>query len=129
MIPLLPIDIEAELQAYLADKGYNCAAVPLPRNFDSNLPFVLIERVGGRAETEISLSNQVAFDVYAETFKSATETANALSYDISQLVGGVIGERAVYNVEISALPYNNPDDRHPTTPRVTLSLLISLRGR
>lgn len=105
------------------------AAPPVPESLGSNLPLVIPERIGGSRYSLVLDAHSVAFDVYAATWGEAQEAAGQVVAAISELPyrSGLAG--AYYSSEITTLPYNNPDPRHPDIPRVSVNAQVITRAK
>jgi len=121
------IDIEAGLQALLVADKWTACAPPLPPTLGSSLPLVAVYRTGGTRALFVQDEHAVTFDVYAADDAAAMESADALTAWASALEGRDIGGEPCHLVEIGALPYNNPDPRHPTLARASFSARIRTR--
>ncbi len=119
------IDIEAGLQTLLALEGWSASAPPIPATLGESLPHVAITRTGGSRTLMVQDAHSVALDVYAATEAGAMEAADELTAWAVSLtaVGGV----PVHRVELTALPYDNPDPRHPNIARATFTVRILTR--
>ena len=78
--------------------------------------------------TAVLENNSVDFDVYALTESDAMETASELCGWIRDLEGETV-ETTCYASEVTSLPYNNPDPRHPNLPRTTIKAQILVRNK
>lgn len=121
------IDIEGGLQARLEADGWASCAPPLPSTLGSTLPFVCVTRTGGTRSAFVQDDHAVTFDVYADTESAAMESACDLTAWAADLVGSDIGGEPCHLVSIGALPYSNPDPRHPTLARASFPARIRTR--
>ena len=74
-------------------------------------------------------TNNVDFDVYAEDNASAMTEASNLCGWVLNLEGSTVGTYC-YTSDVTTLPYNNPDPRHPNLARATFKaqILVRMRG-
>ena len=121
------IDIEAGLQALLVADKWTACAPPLPPTLGASLPLVAIYRTGGTRSLFVQDEHAVTFDVYAADEAAAMSSACTLTAWATALEGQSIGDEPCHRVEIGALPYNNPDPRHPTLARASFSARIRTR--
>jgi len=118
-------DIPAALQGIYSIYG---AAPPVPENIGANLPLVIPERIGGNRYSLVIDSHTVAFDVYAHTWAEAQEAAGQVVAAINELPFRTSNAAGVYySTQITTLPYNNPDPRHPDIPRVSVNASVATR--
>lgn len=118
------IDIEDALQARLNADGIKACAPPVPA--DLAAPMVVCYRVGGRERAFIQDIHNMSLDVYASTEGEAMVAANRLAGYLRDLPGTKVGTTC-YTVDITTLPYLNPDPSHPTLPRCTIAADIATR--
>lgn len=122
------VDIETALYNRLTEAGYSASAHAVPGTLGEDLPHVHVTRTGGYTSDRVLERNSVDFDVYAETQADAMETASELCGWIRDLEGSTI-ETPCYESEVSGIPYNNPDPRHPNLGRVTTKAQITIRNK
>lgn len=118
-------DIETEVYTLLTDDGYSASAHRIPASLSESLPHVHVVRTGGYTSDLVIETINVDFDVYAEDEADATEEACALCGWVRDLTG----TGTYYRAEITTLPYNNPDPRHPTVARVTFKAQLITRTK
>ena len=121
-------DIETALYELLISEGISASAHALPVSLGEALPHVHVVRTGGYTSDLVVESNSVDFDVYAADQADAMTAASNLCALVRSLAGMNIGSPC-YTSEITTLPYNNPDPRHPTLGRSTFKALIAIRVR
>ena len=121
-------DIETALYELLAGGGLSASAHALPSSLGSAFPHVHVVRTGGYTADLVIETNAVDFDVYAADQADAMTAASNLCALVRSLAGTDIGATC-YSSEITTLPYNNPDPRHPTIGRATFKAQISTRVR
>ena len=92
------------------------------------LPHVHVVRTGGFTDDSVIEVNNIDFDVYAADDADAMTAAAELCGFVRELCGCTLGSPC-YTAEISTLPYNNPDPRHPTLGRATFKALIRTRTK
>lgn len=107
---------------------YSVSAHALPATLGDKFPHVHIERTGGSTDDFVIETNQIDFDVYAADQADAMEEAGDLCAWVRNLSGEIVGTQC-YAAEISTLPYNNPDPRHPNIARVTFKARILTRTK
>lgn len=121
------IDIETALYDLLTADGYSASAHAIPATLGQTLPHVHVVRTGGYTSDRVMDFNSVDIDVYAELQSDAMEAAAVLTGWVRDLEGGTIGGSPCYSAEISTLPYQNPDPRHPNIGRATFKAQITIR--
>lgn len=120
------VDIETALYNLLAAEGYSASAHALPASLGTYLPHIHVERTGGSVNDLVIETNQVDFDVYAaDTADAMTAATNLCAWarKLTQI------DTPCYSAEVSTLPYNNPDPRHPTLGRVTFKCQFLTRTK
>lgn len=120
------IDIETALCEFMESDGYSASAHRIPATLGQSLPHVHVVRTGGTTSDMVIESNNVDFDVYAEDEADAMTAASNLCAWIRALPGSRL-ETYCYTSEVTTLPYNNPDPRHPNIGRVTAKAQINTR--
>jgi hypothetical protein len=115
------IDIEAALVEEWAD--YSAFAPPVTAELEA--PCVYIHRVGGSRQNYVQDAHQVSIDVYGATPAAAMELAGELTGKLGDLteLGGV----PVYAIDITTLPYNNPDPDNYSISRATFAATVVTR--
>lgn len=121
------LDIETALYSLLAESGYSASAHTIPAALGNTLPHIHVTRTGGFTSSRVMEFNQVDFDVYAATQGDAMAAASVLCGWVRDLEGTSVGSPC-YSAEVTTLPYNNPDPRHPNLGRVTLKAQIINRS-
>lgn len=119
-------DIETALYNALTLSEFHASAHNLPATLGADLPHVHVVRTGGYTSDRVIESNNIDFDVYAADTTDAMAAAVTLCGWVRDLEGDDIGS-PVYSSEVSTLPYNNPDPRHPNIARVTFKAMILTR--
>lgn len=119
-------DIETALHDALELRQVHASAHALPASLGDHLPHVHVVRTGGYTSDRVVETNNVDFDVYAADAADAMAAAVALCGEVRDFEGEDIGT-PVYASEVSTLPYNNPDPRHPTLGRATFKVQIITR--
>lgn len=119
-------DIETALYNALTLRQFHASAHALPASLGGELPHVHIVRTGGSTSDRVVETNNVDFDVYSSDASDAMSAAVILCGEVRNLEGEDIGV-PVYSSEVSTLPYNNPDPRHPTLGRATFKAQIVTR--
>ena len=120
------LDIETALYNALTLRQFHASAHALPASLGGELPHVHIVRTGGFTSDRVVETNNVDFDVYGSDASDAMSAAVILCGEVRNLEGEDIGV-PVYSSEVSTLPYNNPDPRHPNIARVTFKAMILTR--
>ena len=115
-------DIETALYEELVRDGYSASAHVIPSSLGSHLPHIHVVRTGGYETDMVIETNMVDFDVYADDAAYAMEQASLLCGLVRDLTGDMC-----YTSEITTLPYNNPDPRHPNIARATFKAQIRVR--
>ena len=121
-------DIETALYELLISEGMSASAHALPSTLGNAFPHVHVVRTGGYTNDLVIEVNSIDFDVYALDQADAMKDASNLCALVRSLVGTNIGAEC-YASEVTTLPYNNPDPRHPTIGRATFKAQISTRVR
>lgn len=119
-------DIETALAALLDAEGYSSSAHDIPASLGAVLPHVHVVRTGGFTSDMVVENHNIDFDVYAGDAADAMEAASTLCGWVRDLPGDNAGTTC-YASDITTLPYNNPDPRHPTLGRATFKALILTR--
>lgn len=119
-------DIETALYELLTADEYNASAHALPAEF--TLPHIHVTRTGGFTTNLVIETNNIDFDVYAEDAADAMTAASNLCGWIRSLEGDDV-DTPCYQSEITTLPYDNPDPRHPTLARATVKAQILIRTK
>ena len=120
------VDIETALYNALTADGYSASAHVIPHDLGSASPHIHVVRTGGTTSDLVIETVSVDFDVYAGTSMDAMEEACTLCGWVRGLAGGTL-VTPCYSAEVSTLPYNNPDPRHPNIGRATLKAQIEVR--
>lgn len=121
-------DIETALYNKLTEDNYSASAHALPADLGGVFPHIHVERTGGTTSDFIIESHSVDFDVYGADQADATEAAADLCAWVRNL-GGQMVCTICYSADVSTLPYNNPDPRHPNIARATFKAQILTRTR
>lgn len=119
-------DIESALCLYLENLGYSASAHRIPATLGATSPHIHIVRTGGTTRDRVLEFHNVDFDVYATDPADAMTAACNLCAVVRTLEGGEV-DVPVYQSEVTTLPYDNPDPRHPTLGRATLKAQIITR--
>lgn len=122
-------DIETALYELLISEGISASAHAIPVSLGEKYPHVHVVRTGGYTSGLVVESNSVDFDVYAEDQADAMTAASNLCALVRSLAGTDLKKSPCYSSEVTTLPYNNPDPRHPTIGRATFKALIAIRVR
>lgn len=117
------IDIEAALVDALDD--YTVSAPPIPIKMQP--PCVCVWRTGGYRRSYVQDVHQVSIDCYGITPARAQELADELTEVIGDLEGSTLGGVPCYSVDITTLPYNNPDPDRANIARITFAAQIVTR--
>lgn len=120
-------DIETALYSLLHGDGYSSSAHMIPATLGNNLPHIHVVRTGGFTSDMVIESHAVDFDVYDDDAADAMGTAATICNWVRGLPGRNIG--TCYAAEVTTLPYNNPDPRHPTLGRATIKAQILTRTK
>ena len=115
-------DIETALYDLLTQGGYSASTHAIPSTLGASLPHIHVVRTGGFESDMVIETNNVDFDVYAADAADAMTSACTLCGFVRGLAGGEF-----YVCEITTLPYNNPDPRHPKIARATFKAKILSR--
>ena len=122
------IDIEDALRLALADAEVDASAPPIPADLGSTLPWICIERTGGADAGDVLDAHAVDLDVYADSEAAAIAEAGEICGWVRDLAGRELeGGVPCYRAAVTALPYLNPDPRHPTLARYTVKVQILTR--
>ena len=122
-------DIETALYELLISEGRSASAHAVPMSLGEALPHVHVVRTGGYTSGLVVENNSVDFDVYAADQADAMTAASNLCALVRSIAGTDLSKTPCYASEITTLPYNNPDPRHPTLGRATFKALITIRVR
>lgn len=122
------VDIETALYTALDNDGYSASAHALPASLGSVMPHIHVVRTGGFSSDFVLENHAVDFDVYAETAADAMEAASDLCGWVRELEGETLVTHC-YKTDITTLPYDNPDPRHPNIGRATFKAQIITRTR
>lgn len=120
----ISLDIETALYEKLITDGYSASAHAVPATLESDFPHIHVVRTGGFESDMVIETNNVDVDVYAENAADAMEQACQLCSWVRDLAGDWC-----YTAEITTLPYNNPDPRHPSIGRATLKAQLLTRTK
>lgn len=118
-------DIETSLYGVLTADGYSASAHALPSTLGATLPHIHVTRTGGSTTDLVVEAHNVDFDVYAADQADAMIEATNLCAWARDLTDNA----QFYSSEVTTLPYNNPDPRHPTIGRATFKTLIYTRTK
>lgn len=118
------IDIEGALVDAL-ENDYSISAPPVPANMTA--PHVHVVRLGGSRRSYVQDAHSVSFHCYGKSWKKATDLADELTEVVSDFEGGWLGGVPCYKVDITTLPYNNPDPDRGDLARVTFSAQVVTR--
>lgn len=121
-------DIETAIYNLLAAAQYSASAHVIPKTLGTALPHIHVTRTGGYTADRVMEFNSVDFDVYDKTQADAMETASDLCAWVRDLEGEDV-DTPCYSSEITTLPYNNPDPRHPNIGRATFKAQITIRTK
>ena len=122
-------DIETALYKLLISEGISASAHAVPMWLGEAFPHVHVVRTGGYTSGLVVEDNNVDFDVYAADQADAMTAASNLCALVRSIAGTDLGGVPCYTSEVTTLPYNNPDPRHPTIGRATFKALIAIRVR
>lgn len=121
---LVPRDVAADLAATFTEYGLNAAPLPVPETLGETLPLAVIEPLGGMRTSLTIDETPVTIGVYAAN-EAEAQRAAALAVGILDALqySAIIW----YRCDITTLPYNDPDPRHPTLPRWSLAATVWTR--
>lgn len=127
---LKPLDFAAYVAGEIAaalDMG--ASATPIPEDLGDVLPYAVVYNVGGYRDrdTRVLDVGAISVDVYADT----PALAMSVCGDVAALLDALpdnAGAVQVYAAQVTTLPYDNPDPRHPTLPRATCAADVVTRG-
>lgn len=129
MPALVPADVESLLKQELSREAQNVYVPPLPDDLPgSSLPCVLVTRTGGRRTSPVIDAHEVRVDVLAETHTSASTLANELVGLIAGLPDDLAAASGWRSVDVTKLPYENPDDQRGSVSRVSFEATLSRRA-
>lgn len=115
-------DIETELYNLLEKEGRSVSAHAVPATLGASLPHTHVVRTGGYEQDMVIEASYIDFDVYAKTGAEAMTAAAELCGWVRSLAG-----EYCYTSEVTTLPYNNPDPRHPDIARATFKVQMLTR--
>lgn len=128
---LVPIDAALALSRDISTlTGATSAPYPLPEDLGDTLPFVAVQGIGGRRLSLVV--DSFSFDVgcYAIRDGAAQDVASRVAGAVTLLATGVCpGSTQWLRASIDAEPYCDPDPRHPTLARWTLSVSCDVRAK
>ena len=124
----ISVDIATALYNLLTEDNYSASAHSVPASLGRNLPHIHVARTGGYTSDLVIENNNVDFDVYADNEADAMTAASNLCEWVRSLVGRMV-DTPCHVAEITTLPYNNPDPRHPNIPRATFKAEIIVRTK
>ena len=125
----LSIDIADAIQAELNRMGHSASAIPLPGDFEEQLPFTRVEVVGGVRTSLVLDKFNVHFDTWAKTHAAATAEANAVAAQLTEIVGGLLGGVQCYSVTIASLPYETADEQNQSLPMASFMAQVTVRTK
>ena len=125
-----PIDVEDMLRREIMRMvpAVSVSAPPLAQTFQNHLPHVLVTRTGGSRLNMVIDQHAVSVDVRASSWSSAVTAANRIAGMVVSLPDDTEHLTQWRTVQITALPYSNPDPQHPTVPRVSFTALLTCRA-
>ena len=130
-----PIDIEDVLQKDLSQAAaasglsISISGTPVPSNLGANLPYAVIERVGGSRWSELIDKHAVSIDVWSNRWAVSNDYASELVSLVQALPDMDDSTVDYYEAGIDAFPYNNPDLRHEDLPRVSFTATVICRAK
>lgn len=101
--------------------GLYACATPIPEDLGAVLPLAVVYNVGGERVGLTVDRAAVSVDVYAQTPADAMNAAAVACAACAALPEYSGGACQWYQCDVSTLPYDNPDPRHPTIPRATFA--------
>ena len=97
----------------------DACATPIPENLGDALPLAVVYNVGG-SRVDLTVDRAaLSVDVYAATPADAMSWAAVCCAACAAFPDYSGGAVQWYQCDVNTLPYDNPDPRHPTIPRVT----------
>lgn len=131
MQALKPIDFAAFVAGRITDVlGIAASATPIPEDLGAVLPYAVVYNVGGYrdAETRVLDTGALSIDVYADKPAQAMDVCAQVAALVDALSDDDGGAVQVYTAQVTTLPYDNPDPRHPTIYRATCAADVMTRG-
>lgn len=129
MPTLIPADVETLLKQELSREAQNVYLPPLPDELsDGDLPCALVTRTGGRRTSPVVDAHEVRVDVLAETHAEASTLASELVGLVAALPDGAGATTGWRSVDITKLPYENPDDQRASVERVSFEATLFRRA-
>lgn len=126
----IPIDAEAALAEDIAEYWQHPAyPTPLPDDFADDLPCALVTEVGGHGETMVTDEHDLSIDVYAGTYAEAMDEARKVAAIVASIWHAAPSSgRQWLTSGINAMPYANPDPSNFSVPRVSITVIATIRG-
>lgn len=127
---LIPRDAAAIMAVDIAaTAGIAAAPLPVPEDLGADLPIAIVEPLGGRRSSVVIDRVPMSIEVYAST-DAAAQTACARVCGAVASLGDGTAENASHwlSVDVSTLPYNDPDPRHPTLARWSCAIDAYIRA-
>lgn len=122
----LRLDLNAFAREF--DNPFTCVCTPLPADLERRLPVAWIRSLGGDVSSLVVEHATMSIDVYASTWKQATDRASDAHMLVSRLPLLPDTLTDWQAVTALSLPYENPDPEHPTIPRCSFSLTAVLKA-
>lgn len=129
MQALKPVDFAQVVAQDLRDEtGIDAGASPVPEDLGAVLPRAVVYCLGGSREGVLDRA-VLSVDVYATTPAAAYDACATCCAAVGALSDHSGGSVQWYVSDVTALPYDNPDPRHPTIPRATFAADVVTRPR
>lgn len=124
------IDLADAIQAELNALGHNASASPLPEDFAERLPFTRVETLPGGTRSQVVVDTRtVSLETWGKTMDDAMAESSAVTAELTEMVGGLIGGVQCYRVELFGLPAEDDDPYHPTIPMASATARVTTRTR
>ena len=122
MQALKPVDFAQVVAQDLHDvTGYDACATPIPEDLGASLPLIVVWNLGGQRVGLTVDRAALSVDVYASTPAAAFDCCSEVAAALAALEGHTGTAVQWYEIDLTRLPYDNPDPLRPTEPRATFA--------
>ena len=124
-----PIDMAAELAAWITEQGHSATPAPLPDDFASSLPITLITSLGGSRTWPVIDTHRVQVETYADHMADAMDEARGVFAVIDSINDAypIIGGVQTCGAETGGLPAESSDPNQPTFS--VAAFVVQIRAR
>lgn len=126
----VPIDMAAELAAWLRDAGREACPTPVPNEIESRLPLTVLTALGGQRTWPVLDAHRVQVETYGHTMADALDEARMVFATIDSIndTHPIIGGVQVYRAETGGLPAESDDPNHPDLPVTAFICQVTCRA-